>query len=200
MTVIRAMIARQTVTRRAEARIEGGFADENLPVCMCFLASLAFLLCLPMAVQSQPIDPHTLFEEKCGRCHEHAGTFARKKLTIESGEVVGLRSGKPVLKTLASHFGTLSDAETVLIVDMFRRQIVFGGLYERKCRFCHDPAKDLARQTLIMRDGRLIGRYSGQSIEDLLSYHGRLEGDEPTVMLNMLTWQLTSIATDAPSE
>ncbi|MGI9421523.1 MAG: hypothetical protein ACR2RA_27150, partial [Geminicoccaceae bacterium] len=91
-----------------------------------------------MAAQSQPIDPHELFEEKCGRCHEHAGTFARKSLTIENGEVVGLRSGKAVLKTLPSHFGNLSDAEVGLIVDMFRRQIESGGLYQSRCRLCHD--------------------------------------------------------------
>ncbi|MGI9508937.1 MAG: hypothetical protein ACR2QJ_06275 [Geminicoccaceae bacterium] len=153
-----------------------------------------------MAAQTQPIDPHWLFEEKCGRCHEHSGTFAREKLTIENGEVVGLRSGKLALKTLASHFGKLSDADAGLIVDMFRRQIESGGLYESKCRFCHDPAKDLARQTLILRNGQLTGRYSGRSIEKFLSYHGRLVGDELAVMLDMLAWQLTTIATEAPSE
>lgn len=111
---------------------------------MRVLAVVTFLLCLPMAVQSQPIDPHALFEEKCGRCHEHAGAFAREKLTIENGEVVGLRSGKPVLKTLASHFGRLSNEEAELVVDMFRRQIESDGLYESKCRLCHDPANELA--------------------------------------------------------
>ena len=151
-----------------------------------------------MAVQSQPIDPHALFEEKCGRCHEHAGTFARKSLTVENGEVVGLRSGKAALKTLTSHFGKLSDAEAELIVDMFRRQIESGGLYESKCRLCHDPAKNLARQTLIIRHGQLTGRYSGRSIETFLSRHGRLEGDELAVMLDMLAWQLTTNATEAP--
>ncbi|MEM8948667.1 MAG: hypothetical protein AAGA21_16435 [Pseudomonadota bacterium] len=154
---------------------------------MSVLAIRVFLLYLPMVAHAQPIDPHALFEEKCGRCHEHAGTFARETLTIENGEVVRLRSSKPVLKTLASHFGKLPDAKADQIVDMFRHQILSGGLYESKCRFCHDPAKDLARQTLIMREGRIIDRYTGQSVEDLLSYHGRLESGEQQVMLDMLT-------------
>ncbi len=156
------------------------------------------LLYLPMAAQSQPIDPHALFEAKCGRCHEHAGDFAQETLTIEAGDVVGRQSGKPVLTTLASHFGRLSEAEAGLIVDMFRRQIKSGGLYENKCRLCHDPAKDLARQTLIMRHGQLTGRYSGRSMLKFLTYHGRLEGDELVVMLDMLAWQLTIIATETP--
>lgn len=161
---------------------------------------LTLLLYLPMAAQSQPIDPHALFETKCGRCHEHAGEFAREKLTIEAGDVVGRQSGKPVLITLASHFGRLSEAEAGLIVDMFRHQILSDGLYKEKCRFCHDPAKDLARQTLILQEGQLVGRYSGRSVEDLLSYHGRLQGDEQKIVLDMLTWQLAVISTDARSD
>ena len=164
------------------------------------LVLLTLLLYLLMAAQSQPIDPHALFEAKCGRCHEHAGDFAREKLTIETGDVVGRQSGKPVLITLTSHFGRLSEAETGLIVDMFRRQVLSDGLYKAKCRFCHDPAKNLARQTLILREGQLVGRYSGRSIEDLLSYHGRLQGDEQKTVLDMLTWQLTVISTVARSD
>ncbi len=66
---------------------------------------------------------------------------------------------------------------------MFRRQILSDGLDKTKCRFCHDPAKNLARRTLTLRDGQLVGRYSGRSVEDLLSYHGRLHGDEQKAAL-----------------
>ena len=155
------------------------------------------LLCLPMAAQSQPIDPHALFEATCGRCHDHAGDFARETLTVEAGEEVGRQSGKPVLITLASHFGRLSDAEADLIVDMFRRQILSDRLYKAICRFCHDPAKDLARQTLILREGQLFGRYSGRSVEDFLSYHGRLQGDELKTVLDMLARRPAVISSDA---
>jgi hypothetical protein len=161
---------------------------------------LAALVGLPATAQPLPIDPHKLFEEKCGRCHEHAGTFAREKLTLENGEVLGLRSGKSVRKMLAGHYGELSNLEVDLILDMFRRQIESGGLFERKCRFCHNPASDFARRTLILRNGQLFGRYSGQSVEDLLTYHGRLEVDEGLLILDMLTWQLTATASKTSSE
>ena len=134
------------------------------------------------------------------RCHEHAGDFAREKLTIEAGDVVGRQSGKPVLTTLASHFDRLSEAEAGPIVDMFRRQILSDELYQAKCRFCHDPAKNLAPQTLILQDGQFIGRYSERFIEDLLGYHGRLQGDEQKMVLDMLTWQLSGISSDARSD
>lgn len=156
------------------------------------LVILASLLCLPMIARSQPVDPHALFEEKCGRCHEHAGAFALETLSIEDDEVVSQRSGKRVLDTLNGHFGKLDRTEADLIVDMFRRQIVSGGVYKAKCRICHDPAKDLARQTLIIRQGQLIGRYSGCVTEDFLNDHGRLQGNERRVVLDMLTWQLTT--------
>lgn len=154
----------------------------------------------PMIAQSQIVDPHALFEDKCGRCHGHAGAFALEKLTIAKGEVVGQRSGKVVLKTLASHFGRLADSEARQVVDMFRRQIEVGGLYQSKCRICHDPAKDLARRTLIMRNGQLFGRYSGRPVVDLLSYHGRLRDDERKVLLDMLAWQLTTGRGEAVSD
>ena len=195
MTAIRTVIATETATGPA-----AGVDEEDVQVRMRDLAVIAFLLCLPLAAQSQPIDPHALFEAKCGRCHDHAGVFALETLTIEAGDVVGRQSGKPVLTTLANHFGRLSEAEAVLIVDMFRRQILSDGLYKAKCRFCHDPAKNLARQTLILREGQLVGRYNGRSIEDLLSYHGRLEGDEQKTVLDMLIWQLTVISSDVRSD
>lgn len=153
--------------------------------------------CFPLASRSQPVDPHELFEAKCGRCHGHAGDFAREALTIVDDNVVGRQSGKPVLETLARHPGSPSEAEASLIVDMFRRQILSDGVYKAKCRFCHDPAKDLARQALILREGQLLGRYSGRSIKGFLGYHGRLDGDEQIVVLDMLTWQLEVAGADA---
>jgi hypothetical protein len=154
----------------------------------------------PTMAQSLIGDPHALFEDRCGRCHGHAGAFALEKLTIENDEVVGQRSGKVVLKTLASHFGRLTDVEARQVVDMFRRQIEAGGLYQTKCRICHDPAKDFARRTLMLRDGQLFGRYSGRPVVDLLSYHGRLQDDERMVLLDMLAWQVATGRGEAVSD
>jgi hypothetical protein len=157
---------------------------------------LMLVLGLPAAGAMQSPDPHALFELKCGRCHGHAGAFARDKLMIDQGDVVGRRSGKRVTDTLAHHVGKVSDAEAALIEDMFRRQILSEGIYAEKCRICHDPARDLARHRLALLDGRLVGRYDGRPVERFLRYHGRLNDDERAMILDMLAWQLATAGAD----
>ena len=158
------------------------------------IAALA-ILCAPgkaaaQAGQAQPVDPHALFEERCGRCHDHAGPFARDHLELRNGVVMGRTSRLPVPSYLPTHFGKPSTAEIDLLVEMFRLQLVRGGLYRERCTICHAPARTLARTKLIVRDGRLVGRYSGADMKTFLSGHGRLTVEEAAMVERMLRWQL----------
>lgn len=55
-------------------------------------------------------------------------------------------------------------------------------------------AKVLARRKLVIRDGRLIGRYSDQIVSQFLMNHGRLNADEIPTMVEVLTRQITTKA------
>jgi hypothetical protein len=136
------------------------------------------------------LDVHALFEQRCGQCHGHAGLFAREALRLEGGVVVGAKSGKAVSAFLPGHYGRLTADEATALTEAFLLQIRRGGLYEKKCRVCHDPAKELARRRLVVEEGVLRGRYSGRDVAAFLKTHGRLTPDEVGVLTEMLLWQL----------
>ena len=87
-------------------------------------------------------------------------------------------------------FGKLTRDEISALLEAFQQQVETGGLYQEKCRICHDRARYLARQNLVLRNGQLVGRYTGADIKRLLSYHGRLSDEEQAVIYDMLVWQL----------
>ena len=157
---------------------------------MCCFAFLALFATIASPVMAQPIDPHSLFETRCGRCHGHAGEFARKTFLIEDGELVIQESRQRLLGFLPNHFGKLTRDEISALLEAFQQQVETGGLYQEKCRICHDRARYLARQNLVLRNGQLVGRYTGADIKRLLSYHGRLSDDEQAIIYDMLVWQL----------
>lgn len=142
---------------------------------------------------AEPIDPHTLFETRCGRCHDHAGGLARQTLIIDNGELVSKKNGQRLLDFLPGHYGKLTDNEISVLSEVFQRQVQSGGLYQVKCRHCHEPARILASRDLILHDGELLGRYTGDDVKRVLTYHGRLNGAEQTVVYDMLVWHLTKI-------
>ena len=156
------------------------------------ICTFAVFLLSPGTGLSQTIDPHAVFEERCSRCHtQHAGQFTRKTLTMKAdGEIVGRKTDEPIKSFLAGHSGNPSREEISALLDMFAVQIQSGGLFEKKCRICHDSAKKLARVRLEMRNGRLVGWISARDVRDFLTGHGRLDNKEVEIINRMLVWQL----------
>lgn len=136
------------------------------------------------SAQNMP-DPHALFESRCLTCHGHAGSFARDHLRLDADSLVTSR-GVPVATFLQTHKGGLPEAVIAPMLAMFHRQVTSAALYEQTCRFCHDRARDFARQRLILRDGRLIGRYSGHDTAAFLPGHARLTADQANRMSAVL--------------
>ncbi len=156
------------------------------------LFAYAFLSLAPTIGAAQNIDPHSVFEERCSRCHApHAGQFARNALTmLPGGQIAIEKTNEPIESFLADHSGQLSPAQIVALTDMFAMQLNSGGLFERKCRICHDSAKKLARVRLEMKNGKLVDRITALDIHDLLKGHGRLNAGEVEVINKLLIWQL----------
>lgn len=145
-----------------------------------------------LPVQAQTVDPHALYESRCARCHEpHASDFARAQLKVEGGAVIGTKTGHELSALLDGHRGTnLTTIEIRALVDHFAAMMETGWVYQKKCTICHEPAVKLARIWLIMRDGRLMGRYTGRDIEGFLGNHGRLTAKEVQIVTKMLQRQL----------
>lgn len=156
-----------------------------------FSLLLVFLTAGGRAALAQAGDPHALYEQRCAKCHSpHAGEFVADSLEQVDGKVVGRDSGRELRALLTRGHGRLASSEVDAMVAHLTSILAAGGLFREKCLICHGRAVGLARQKLIMRDGRLTGRYSGRDIAAFLAAHGRLEADEIPTVVQMLERQL----------
>ncbi len=145
------------------------------------------------APRAEAMDPHALYEQRCVRCHAaHAGTFVPEALERRGDQIVGRKTGRDLRSFLADGHGKLKPPEIDVMVDHLESILRSGALFRRKCLICHERAVVVARRWLIVREGKLIGRYSGRAMDTFLQNHGRLEGAEIELMLGVLTRQLAT--------
>lgn len=162
-----------------------------------FLSGAAFLAAMLAGASAQSADLHALYERHCAGCHApHAGDFVRDSLERRDGGLVGRRNGREIRAFLAAGHGHLDAGEAVAMAAHLAAIAKANGLFQDKCRICHDRAADFARRRLILRDGRLEGRYTGRQIKPFLSGHGRLEAREIETILEMLARQLAPSSGD----
>lgn len=159
---------------------------------MLYRLILVFVVILTAGIaQAEPVDPHAVYEQKYTRCHEdHARAFADQHLLVVDDRVIGKRRNRDLENFLINGHGKLAFAEVVPLVAHLKSVIGADGLYERKCRICHEPAVDFARIKLIVRDGRLLGRYSARDIDIFMAEHGRISQDEHPIIMDALKRQL----------
>lgn len=148
---------------------------------------VCFKLSIATCVVAETIDPHGLYEDRCSGCHaSHAGDFVHGSIDYSSGGGIGRKTSKRLHEFLTEGHGGLSARQIDALLDLFLGIHTRGRVFRDKCRGCHGRAEELARSRLIIRNGRLMGRYSGRDIEDFLSRHGRLEGAEVEMMTQTL--------------
>lgn len=155
-------------------------------------ARIAFaVVCLTQHVGAQTLDPHQVYEQRCGGCHTaHAGDFAGDYLVRSQGKLLTRKSSRELREFLGGGHCKLTAEEIDALSVHFENILKSGGLFQDKCRICHDRAVDLARHNLILREGKLTGRYSGRDIAEFLQDHGRLQQDEIEKMISVLKRQL----------
>ena len=142
------------------------------------MVALAAVWMIAGTVQSDESDYHSRFHALCGGCHAHSGPFARGRLAIVDGQLVGRATGRPVERFLRRHPGGLSTAEIALFRDVMQRQVEAGSLFQDKCAICHGRAVELAAANLGISEGELRIRYNGETVRDFLTDHGRLDDRE----------------------
>jgi len=136
-------------------------------------------------------DPHALYERNCAGCHAtHAREFVMKSLALRDAVIVGRQGGEAIGALLARGHGRLAADEVPLMVAHLGAILRAGGLFFRRCAQCHGRGVAFARRDLLERGGRVVGRYSGRDIEVFLGNHGRLNGAEIAVIMEMLQRQL----------
>lgn len=144
---------------------------------------------------AQSLDPHDLYEQRCAGCHtEHAGAFVQESILREGDKLIGRDSGLDLRAFLARGHGKLSAAEVETMMTHLTSILEAGAVFRDSCVICHGRAVVFARSQLAVKDGLLVGRYSGRAVEDFLQTHGRLEAAEIGVVVEALSNQLTGKA------
>ena len=147
-------------------------------------ATGAALAALMACTSASALDIHQLWDNRCHECHGHAGPFARRHLTLKDGALVG-RHQQDLRRFLAQHEGGAAAADA--IYGMLLAQAGTKPVYQQKCAGCHETAAQLARGSLVFRDGTVVGRSNGQPIAEFLKRHGKLDPDEVPVVVESLT-------------
>ncbi|MBL6957871.1 MAG: hypothetical protein ISR52_02750 [Rhodospirillales bacterium] len=154
---------------------------------------LAFVITGSQFSFAQTTDPHQLYEQHCARCHvEHAGEFVHVTLKRQGNKVVGRETGLELGSFLKDGHGKLESAEAEVMVAHLASILETEPIFHEKCLICHGRAVTFVRFELILRNGRVIGRYTGRDIEAFLNNHGRLAGSEIPTIVRMMERQLAS--------
>lgn len=140
-----------------------------------------------LAAPAAALDLHALWDGQCGACHGHAGDFARASLELRNEQLVGKASGRPVADYLVGHNGGYSPAQIAALRTMLIAQVQTAPEFQIHCGGCHDNAAQLLRDWVVVRDGRLIGRQSGQDLADFLSRHGGADAASRHIIIQSLT-------------
>jgi len=145
------------------------------------------LLVLMLAGPAAAEDLHTLWDGQCGACHGHAGDFARSSLEIRNDQLVGKTSGRLVAEYLVVHNGGYSTAQIAALRAMLTAQVQTAPEFQTHCGGCHDSAVQVLRDWVVVRDGRLVGRQSGQDLVNFLTRHGGADADSRNRIIEALT-------------
>jgi hypothetical protein len=125
------------------------------------------------AVGASGLDLHWLWEDRCAGCHGHAGDFARNSLGVSNGELLGRHYVHDLRRFLHNHY--LAGNEVDAVYAMLYAQASSQTRFRDECSSCHENAATFVRNALLLRDGALYSRASGQPVREVLVRHRNLK-------------------------
>jgi mono/diheme cytochrome c family protein len=152
-----------------------------MPAVASLLVGLALLSIAPSAVGAQDgRDLHDYWDGRCRECHGDAGDFARRTLAVDRGRLVGKHHRDDLEGFLTNHY--LTDELVAPVMQMLTAQVTTRPLFKQHCAGCHGAATEFARESLVLRDGKAVGRKGGRAVVEYLRTHGGLAPADIPVM------------------
>ena len=152
-------------------------------------------LSTPQAASAQGLDPHKIYEKSCQSCHnEHGADMSRQRFKVANGILRVARTGTAVDQLLKKHHGVkLSADEMTVIIDLFKKGIAWGGVFQHRCASCHGRAADFARAKLGIADGNVRTLAGNVDVGSFLATHGEATPAEIATLMEMLRYQLETV-------
>lgn len=159
---------------------------------VCFL--IALLAAAGAAATGEPVrDLHAYWHDRCLPCHAEAGALARSTLAVVDGKLVGRHHRDQLDGFLRPHY--LTDELVAPVMAMLAAQAATAPRFKEQCGNCHGTAADFSRKSLVVEQGVLKGRKSGQPVSDYLARHGGLAPAEVSPMVKTLERVLGEVGT-----
>jgi hypothetical protein len=149
------------------------------------VALLTAAMILTTVGEAPALDLHRYWDQRCGECHGHAGAFARRFLSVRDGELQGRHPVGDMRLFLRNHGVPAGEVDAVYA--MLLAQASSPGGFDSRCGSCHGSAAELARGSLVLRDGVLRGVRSSRPVAEFLRDHAGLRPEEVTFFTDLLT-------------
>ena len=81
---------------------------------------------------------------------------------------------------MTNHY--LTDELVAPVMQMLTAQVTTRPLFKQHCAGCHGAATEFARESLVLRDGKAVGRKGGRAVVEYLRTHGGLAPADIPVM------------------
>ena len=163
--------------------------DRRWPLLILAVAIAA--LTITGSMPAIGIDLHWFWDQRCHECHGHAGEFARSRLKVEGGQLVGRHHTQDLRLFLGQHQN--GGAYAGEMYDMLLAQAETPPVYQQKCARCHGSAAQFARMSLVVIDGVVSGREKQRPLIDILQKHGKLTSEEVPLVVESLTRVLKEV-------
>lgn len=139
---------------------------------------LPWIVVMLFPATSIAADLHQMWDQQCGGCHGHAGSFVREHLQLADGQLRDRSGGRDVSAFLETHNGGYPSEIVSALIDMMTAQAATPELFKERCGDCHETAAQLVRDQVAERDGRLIGLDAGRPLAEFLPGHARIDQGE----------------------
>lgn len=152
---------------------------------MRLLSILAIVLTTTGAGTAAEVDLHAYWDGRCASCHGHAADFARRFLKVTNGKLRGRHHVDDLDTFLANHH--LSRDLVVPVTEMLAAQVTTEPRFRNECGRCHPSAADLARKSLSLRGGVLVGRAGSKPTTEFLAGHAGIKPEDVPFFVDVLT-------------
>ncbi|MFA9419410.1 MAG: hypothetical protein ACERLB_04610 [Gammaproteobacteria bacterium] len=129
-------------------------------------------------------DLHWLWDDRCAECHGHSADFSRQFLQVSDGQLQGPHHTRNLKLFLRNHYAPAGEVEA--IYDMLLAQVTTAPRFKVECSNCHDSASQFIRDSIIVQNGELISRESGEPVREFMQTHRRLKQDDIEFFMNLL--------------
>jgi len=139
------------------------------------------------AEEQKPSGPdlHKFWDKNCSECHGHSADFSRKFLKVVDGKLQGPMHKDSFKSFLNNHY--IRRNQQNAIYDMLLAENQIEPRYKNECSSCHKSAAEFVRESITLRDGKILISKQDTPVSDFLESHRGLKAEDVEFFMTLLT-------------